>query len=251
MLKRISAYILDLILIMILVVGSAWGLSEALNFDGYQQRLDEIRREYLTEYSVNPDADGDGTVSDEEYAALTQDEKDRYAAADEAFSKNEEAIMCYSMTMSLALLITSLSILAGFLILEFAVPLLLGNGQTVGKKIFSIGIMHTNGTRVRSVSMFIRTVLGKYTVETMIPVIILLMILFSVASPVGVILLFAILALELILPLATSNHTGLHDLIASTVSVDMQSQMIFETTEELLEYKKRIHDEKVQNSSEY
>ena len=243
MLKRVSAYILDLILILILIVGAAWGLASALDFDGYQTRLDEIKSEYLTEYNVNPDKDKDGLVSTEEYAALTDAEKAAYAAADEAFSKNEEAIHCYSMMLSLALLITSLSILASFLILEFAVPLIFGNGQTVGKKIFSIAVMHTNGTRVRTVSMFIRTLLGKYTVETMIPVIIILMLMFSNAGAVGVLLLFAILALELILPLATSLHSCLHDLIASTVTVDLASQMIFDSTEELLEYKKRIHRE--------
>ena len=249
MLKRVSAYILDLILILILIVGIAWGLASALDFDGYQTRLDEIKNEYLTEYGVNPDLNKDGVVSGEEYAALSEAEKQSYAAADEAFSKNEEAIHCYSMMMSLALLITSLSILAGFLALEFIVPLLFGNGQTVGKKIFSIALMHTNGTRVRSVTMFIRTVLGKYTVETMIPVILIIMLMFSNAGAVGVLLLFAILALELVLPLCTSHHTSLHDIIASTVAVDMQSQMIFETTEELLEYKKRIHRESAEKSS--
>ena len=248
MLKRVSAYILDLILILILIVGIAWGLASALDFNGYQTRLDEIKSEYLLEYGVDPDKDGDGLVSEAEYAALTDAEKKSYAAADAAFSKNEEALHCYSMMMSLALLITSLSIFAGFLALEFAVPMLLGNGQTVGKKIFSIAIMHTNGTRVRSVSLFIRTVLGKYTVETMIPVIIILMLMFADAGAIGVLLLFTILALELILPLCTSLHTSLHDIIASTVAVDMQSQMIFDTTEEMLAYKKRIHQESVEKA---
>ena len=40
----------------------------------------------------------------------------------------------------------------------------------------------------------------------------------------------------------------IHDALASTVCVDMASQMIFNSVEEMIEYKKRIHREEAENA---
>ena len=55
----------------------------------------------------------------------------------------------------------------------------------------------------------------------------------------------AVLALlgigQLICLCATRSNAALHDLMAGTVVVDIASQRIFASTEELVEYTKRIH----------
>ena len=57
----------------------------------------------------------------------------------------------------------------------------------------------------------------------------------------GLLVLFGIAVLEIIIMCVTKSRSLVHDLIACTVAVDYASQLIFDTPEDLLEYKKRIH----------
>ena len=103
--------------------------------------------------------------------------------------------------------------------------------------------MRTDGVKVSPVQMFVRTVLGKFTIEIMIPVYIGIMIYFNTIGIIGLVFLGAILVGEL-LSLTMSKTGGLlHDALAATVAVDMASQRIFETPEERVEYIKRLHAE--------
>jgi len=49
--------------------------------------------------------------------------------------------------------------------------------------------------------------------------------------------------MELILMFTTHNRSLIHDLLAGTVTVDLASQMIFDSEEHLLEYRKKLHAE--------
>ena len=49
---------------------------------------------------------------------------------------------------------------------------------------------------------------------------------------------------QIILVVATHTNSMIHDVFAVTVVVDLSSQKIFDTAEEMLDYKKRIHAEK-------
>jgi uncharacterized RDD family membrane protein YckC len=146
------------------------------------------------------------------------------------------------------LTIVSLSFLFSYLILEFIVPLLFKNGQTIGKKIFSIAVMRVDGVKVNGVILFIRSIIGKYTIETMIPVIILLMMRFGVGSYVtlGVIVLIGLF--QIVLLIATKTNSVIHDVLSSTVVVDFQSQMIFDSVEAKQEYQRKIHSEESKNA---
>ena len=57
-----------------------------------------------------------------------------------------------------------------------------------------------------------------------------------------------ILLLQIILMISTHTNSCIHDLLAKTVAVDMQSQLIFETEEEMIAYKNKVHAEKVKLS---
>ena len=92
------------------------------------------------------------------------------------------------------------------------------------------------------------TVLGKFTVETMIPVLLIVMIYFGTMGIVATAIIAAIGIVQLGLFFATKNRSQIHDLISGTVAIDIASQMIFSTPEELLEYKKRIHEEAAQRA---
>ena len=143
------------------------------------------------------------------------------------------------------ILIIVFSILVAFLLLELLVPLLLGNGQTLGKKIFGIGVMRIDGVKLSPLLLFIRTVLGKYTVETMVPVLLVVMAVFSPNAflMLALIVIGILSVVQLGLLIANSARTPLHDKLAQTVTVDFASQLIFETYDELLAYRKKYNEE--------
>ena len=237
--KRISAAIFDLILLSILAVGVAFVMSYALNYDDHTARLESISEKYEQKYNVDFD------ISEEDYEKLTDEELDIYKSAMDEFSKDKEANYVYSVLINLTFLIISISILISFIILEFIVPLLFGNGQTLGKKIFGIAVMREDGVKISPVILFVRTILGKYAVETMLPVLIILMIYMGAMGTLGTIILFGILILQIVLLMATNTRSVLHDKLSHTVTVDYASQKIFDTADDLIAYKQRIHAERV------
>ncbi len=238
MLKRISAAILDGILLCIFITGFAYLVAKITNFDTYNQRLDGYYTQYAEEYGI------DFNISEEDYNKLTTQQQQRYNDAIKAMNADDDASYTYTMVVSLTLLIASLGILLSYLLLEFIVPLLLKNGQTVGKKVFGIGLMRTDGVRLNSALLFIRTFLGKFTLETMIPVLIVLLVFFGQLGRTGTIVLLGLGALQLGILIATRTNSLIHDLLAKSVAVDLASQMIFDTEADLIAYKEKLAAEK-------
>ena len=149
----------------------------------------------------------------------------------------------YNMVINLTLIIVTIGILLSMLVLEFAVPLFLGNGQTLGKKMFGICLMRTDGVRINSLQLLTRTLLGKYTVETMIPVFTVLM-LYLRGAAAGIVILGALAIAQLVCLCVTRTNSALHDLMAGTVAVDKLSQQIFESKTQLIEHQKKLAAEK-------
>jgi uncharacterized RDD family membrane protein YckC len=242
LLKRASAWILDMILLLVLVTGFATVISSALHFDSHTQVVAQRQAHYESQYGVKFE------MTQEEYEKLTPEQKQITEEAYKAFAEDKEAIYHYNMIVNLSMVILSLSVLLGFLGLEFAVPLLFGNGQTVGKRVFGIAVMKQNGVKVNAVTMFVRTVLGKFTFEAMLPLLLLLMMLLGLIGIVGPGVILALLVAEIIIMITSRTNATIHDKLAQTVAVDMHSQLIFASEEELMAYKQRLHEEKVRNS---
>lgn len=236
--KRISAALFDVILVSVVVAFFAMLLSSLLGFDTYNTALDNCYSEYEAKYGISFD------ITMDDYNAMTQEQIARYEEAYKDFSTDPDAIYNFNMIARLTIAIASISILLGYLGMEFVIPLVLGNGRTLGKKIFGIGIMRTHGVRISTVSLFIRTFLGKFAIETMVPVLIILMIFWGTIGIVGPLVIAGILLLQLILLATSRTNSVIHDRLSDTVVVDMESQMIFQTEEELIEYAKRLHAEK-------
>lgn len=236
--KRIAAWILDLMLLCVLAVGAAFGLSAILDYDSYDQKLQAAYDSYEKQYGVTFDID------QSEYLAMTAEEKANYDAAYDALIADEQTVYAYNMVVNLSVLMTTMGILIAMLVLEFVVPLLLKNGQTVGKKCFSLGVVRNDGVKVNPLQLFARTVLGKYAVETMIPVYIVLMLFWGAMDITGTLVLLALLVAQVLCVALGQNRAAIHDRLAGTVVVDIASQKIFETTEDLIAYTKRIHAER-------
>lgn len=241
MFKRISATLFDLIMLFIAAIGLALALSTLLAYDAQLDALEDIKTAYEAEYTVNADEYAvDLEISESEYEALTEEQKEIYGRAYDAFASDDQANYISAKLLNLSLMITSFAILLAYLATEFAVPLLIGNGQTLGKKIFGVAIMREDGVKISPVILFVRTVLGKYAVETMVPVFVVIMILLEVMGGTGLIMIAGLCVLQIVLVATSKTNAALHDRLAHTVCVDFASQRIFDTSEEMLEYRKRI-----------
>ena len=244
-LKRISAFLLDFILICIVAVGAAALFSLILNFDqayqGYYDRYEivfsqvdaDIRQELGIDFTWT-----EGVVK------LTAEQKVKYdqyvQKLDEELNKDKDLVIAYNNIVILTLTIIPLSFFVAFLLLEFVVPLIFKNGQTVGKKIFGIAVCHTTGVKISTFSLFVRGVIGKFTIETMVPVFLLLMMFFR-GGITALIIIGLLLILQLVLLFKTKTRSLIHDVISYSCEVDLASQMIFDTEDDRLKYITQSH----------
>ena len=240
--KRISAYLFDFILLGILAVGVAWLLSSVLGYDTQIQKMNDFYTYYEEEYGIKID------ITQEEFEKLTEDELKHREEVDKIIRADEDLQSCYSMVISLTLVIVTFGLLIAFLVMDFFVPLLFGNGQTLGKKIFSLGVMQETGVKISTISLFVRAVFGKFTIETMLPVLLVLLLYFGAGGLFCIVILLILLVFQIGILIATDTNSAIHDKLSSTVVVDISSQMIFENNEALLAYKKRVAQEKAEKS---
>lgn len=237
--KRIAAWILDIMLLCVLTVGAVYLLSAVLGFDAYDEKLQNAYDSYESQYGIT------FSIDQQTYEAMTQAEQDNYNAAYDALIADEDAMYAYNMVVNLSMLMITLGILLAMLFLEFILPLILKNGQTLGKKCFSLGVVRIDGVKMNTLQLFARTILGKYTIGTMIPVYTAMMLFWGTIDAAGLLLLAALLIAQMICVAVTRNNSAIHDLLAGTVVVDISSQKIFESTDDLIAYTKRIHAEQV------
>lgn len=255
--KRFSAFLLDIILIFMLFAACMLVVSNITNYDSYlsdfEVRVTSIQEKYNIaeiekEYGVLFN-DYQYMFADE-VAQLPEEVQTAFNACNEEMTNDSVSIKLYETIMTLSILIVSLSMLIAYIVLEFCVPLLFKNGQTLGKKVFSIAVMRTDGVKISPMVLFIRTVLGKYTITTMVPIIMLLMLAFGSTPLIPIAIILLIFLLQLVLIITTRTNSLIHDSLASTVVVDFQSQRIFESVEAKNEYLLRLHKEAV-DKAEY
>lgn len=242
MLKRVPAWMLDIILLIVLATGLMAGLSYVLDMDARTSALDDVYTRYEQEFGI------EFGITNEQLQQMTEEDLAKYEAASEALSKDAQAQKAFETVLNLILVTVAFGILGAFLILEFLIPLWLKNGQTLGKKCFGVALMRKDGVKVTPFMMFVRTVLGKYTVETMIPVLLLVMLLFGFMGLEGLVLCGAILLAQIIIPFATRNKMAIHDWMACTIAVDLSSQMIFESPEAMEAYHAQMHADKASDA---
>ncbi len=253
--KRISAWLFDFIITMIIAVGIATLLSATLGYEKYSTQLNnyytqyqqQFQPEYEEKYNIKL------SVTQTEYDAFTLEQKQTYNEAVQALteainkeiSKNESVISLYQKTFALMLVITSIGILLGVFVVQFILPLFLKNGQTLGKKIFGVAVMRTNGIQITNFILFVRSIFGLYTIETMFPLALLIMVYFGYMGSVGLITIALLGILQIGVLIGTRNNVAIHDVLADTVTVELASQRIFKDEQELLAYKQEEHTKEV------
>jgi len=212
--RRMLAFLLDAMLLGMAAVMTSWTISALIGYDSQIARVDEAYAHYAEAYGVNFD------MSAEEYEALTPEQQENVQEAYDALAADPEATEAYGKVLQMTLLITALSFLLAYVLLEFAVPLMFENGQSLGKKLSGVAVMQQDGGQLSSRALFIRTFLGKYTLETMVPAMMILMVWFGMLGTAGVLVLAGIVIVQLGLMLCMPGRTVIHDALAGTVAVN-------------------------------
>lgn len=273
--KRASAWLLDAILLAVLTTGLMWIISLICDFDGQQKVLAEYQTAWQTfqeeyvptvaeyygfDYAVDGET-GDVTVTKDGKASSLAEVMQALVDSEGGDEATKPAYDAYQLLppagkvtaqtnylISLLFVMISVGLLLSYFLLEFLLPLFLKNGQTVGKKVFSIGLVRPDCVRINNIALFTRTMIGKFAVETMFPILLVYLFFFQGLGIVAIILLAALLLLNIILFFVTKNRTPIHDIFASTVAVDLQLQMIYSSEDELVESKTSAHREDVENT---
>lgn len=245
--KRFAAFLLDFILISILSVGVGSLVSVMTGYDALYDEMTGYYTKYSEEYGL-PENLHD--ITETQYEEFSDELKEKYDAATKALSEDPGANKCWTSIINSTLLIISIGLFISVLILEFLVPLLFGNGQTVGKKIFSLGVIFPNGVKVTTAALFVRSMLGKYTLELMVPALVLILICFGGIGVLGIAVLGLILLLEGVLIVATKNNSMIHDLISYTAVADMTTQRVFRNEDELIAYIKALELDRARTASD-
>ena len=269
--KRLSAQLLDLILIAVLATGVIFVISLICNYSSeeelatqYYTEWEDFRKEYVGEiaqyYGFTYEEDGDTytITKDGEVSSLGElmqklsDSNGEDSVMKEAYDAFKaltpvaKVNLQYRYVYSLLFTMTSIGILLSYIILEFIIPIILKNGQTIGKKIFGICLVRSDCVKITNLSLFARTLLGKYVIETMFPILLAFLFFFGGLGILAIILFAALELLNIILFFVTKNRTPIHDLIAGTVATDIKLQMIFQSSEELAEKKALVQRETVE-----
>ncbi|MDE7168295.1 MAG: RDD family protein [Clostridia bacterium] len=271
--KRLSALLLDLVLLAVLTTGFMYIISLICNYsheealaNSYYTEREDFRKEYMSGvanyYGFTYEGNGDTYVitkdGEASSANAVMEKLDASKGNDAETAEAYQAYLSltpgakvdaqYNYVHALLFMMVSVGILLAYLILEFILPIIFKNGQTVGKKIFGICLVRPNCVKMSTFALLARTLIGKYAIETMFPVLLIIGFLYYGMGILSIILLAAILLLDIILFFATKNRTPIHDIFAYTVAVDAKLQVIFQSEEELIEKKTLQHKEEVESA---
>lgn len=255
--KRASAWLLDAILLAVLATGFIWVISLICRYEEqsvilvqYNKELNDFQDAYGKDiaehygFTYTVEEDGALLLSKDGKAAEWEDVLRELLASegkDDAVKEAYDAYAAlpieefgsqYRRVSNLLFMMVSLGLLFAYMALEFVVPLILKNGQTVGKKVFGICLVRPDCVKISAAALFARTLIGKYAIETMFPVLLVFLFLFGGLGILAIVLLAALLLLNAVLFFATKNRTPIHDILVSTVAVDAKLQMIYASAEE-------------------
>lgn len=240
--KRISAFMFDIIVTIMLTMGFATVINVFCGYDQKAAELDAYYTQYEQTYGI------DFNISEEDYNLLTTEQQQLYVDANKAMQQDAGFQKASQVMFNLTLLMWGGGALAGYIVWYFVVPLFFGYGRTMGKRIFGLAVIRTNCVKVTAPVLFIRTVIGMFAIETMMPLALLIMISFNMMGIVGLITIGLLGILQVWVLISTKTNSSIHDLLTDTAVVEFMSQQIFDTQEDLLHYVQEEHAKAVENA---
>jgi uncharacterized RDD family membrane protein YckC len=245
--KRFSAWLVDTVLVILLAVACSLPLLDVFKFDANGAQIVAVQEQYQTtieeQYSVDLD------ITQEEYDKLPEAQKEKIDAAKTALNEllmaDKEFIRLRADRLSILLTAAAIAVFLAILLAHFVLPLILKNGQTLGKKTFGLAVVKENCVKIGAPVLFTRSMIGLCGMETMA------VAFLATIYPVGLIAAGLVLILQIFVMIKTSTNAAIHDLLAHTVVVDFSSQRIFETEEEYTDFvaKASAEDASIQNEA--
>ena len=243
--KRISAYMFDAIICIMVAIGFAAALASVFQYDMHTKQLENYYQSYETYYGIDFD------ITEEDFNKLSQEQKDVYETAKKAFSTDEKVLALYDTMFYVTLAVVGGAVLISHLILYFAIPLFFKDGKTLGKKIFGLAVVRTNCVKITTPVLFIRSIIGQCVMETFVPILMFTMIFFNLLGSVGVVTLFLLFILQIGVMIATKTNSSIHDLLTDTAVVDFASQVIFQTEEARIAYIEEMQRQEAMEKEQY
>lgn len=243
--KRLAAYLIDLILLVAITAGVAVGMFAKMDYKSYEEKFEASCEKYGQQFGV------DLSASRADQAELSEAEQEKYMAAWEALNADEEAMDAVKQKLRIELVSAMVGLLVGYVILEIMVPLILKNGQTVGKKIMNLCVMHKYHVRVGFMQIIYRTILGKYFIETLIPVAMLILSDYGVLGMTASLVLGIIAMVQGFIVMMSQANCGIHDKLFNTVVADFKKQHIFDTWNDRFDFEEAYEKEMAEREAAY
>ena len=240
--KRISAFMFDIIVTVMLALGFATVINVFCDYDQKAADLNAYYAQYEETYGI------DFNISEEDYNLLSPEQKAIYNDANLAMQKDQGFQDASMIIFNLTLLMYGGGAFAAYLVWYFVIPLFFGYGRTMGKKIFGLAVIRTNCVKVSAPVLFIRTTIGMFAIETMLPLSLLIMIWFNMMGIVGLITIGLLGILQIGVLISSHTNASIHDLLTDTVVVEFMSQQIFDTQEDLMHFVQEEHAKAVENA---
>ncbi|MCI5745224.1 MAG: RDD family protein [Erysipelotrichaceae bacterium] len=224
MIKRLAAFIIDAILLLIVSTGILYICSVSSYYDTHYDNLHNQYREIG--YEIYDEENKTWKIIDENYENFEDIIKEYNN--NEIIKKENEFFSKFVLNAPL------LSITISLLILEIIIPLILKNGQTIGMKCFSIALISTSEIKVKPLQIFIRGLFGKIVLLGLIPYMCLIYSFFNpTGGLLGTIFFLLINIINLIFLFSTPNKTAIPDKIGQVFAVDATSTIFFNSLKDL------------------
>lgn len=244
-LKRIAAFVIDTILLLAITLGVVAAMHSSMDYAAHEKTYEQACVKYGQQFGV------DLTASRTEQSELTEEEIEIYTKAWEAFNADEEAMNAVKSMLGISLLSTAVGLFAGYVVLEVMLPLIFGNGQTIGKKLLGLCVMHKYHVRVSVMQVIYRAIVGKYFIGVMIPVAMFQLRNYGVLGTTASLVMGIIAMVQGFMVLMSQANCGIHDKLFKTVVADFNEQHIFDTMEECIAFEEAYEKELAEREAAY
>lgn len=243
--KRLAAYLIDLIMLVAITAGVWIAMYSAMDYNTYVQEFQGYIDEYAQKHGV------DLSIPSNEIQNYPEEVQEKYNEALLDLNDNKEAMASYAQRFKIDILAAMVGFFVAYLILEVMIPLILKNGQTVGKKIMGLCVMHKYHVRVGAMQIIYRSILGKYFIETMIPVGMLLLKNYGVLGTTASLIMAVIAMTQGFIVLMSQANCGIHDKLFHTVVADFKKQYIFDSWNERFDFQEAYDKEMAEREARY
>lgn len=253
--KRIYAFLIDLLIFIVIFSASMFLLNtyskdyndskkiydeKCLEYNLVVEKTNEDGEKYTISWSVydfmlssfsSPGCHADKFEDIKEISDSCQKEyNDFLAKQSEAFKNDEVAFSAYNAIVKYRIGFYAFSSFLALLIINIVFPLIFKNGQTLGKKVFELGLVSKKGIKVSFANIGLRFLIGIFAFEVF-PFMLYLAV--SNVFSIGLFLGMALFFVNFCLFIFTKNHTMVHDYVGGTIVVDLHTTIVFNSIEEM------------------